>query len=99
MFGYTTPAHDRFLLQRSVVLQPYIYTLTYICNGRLEYLCSNASGTKAMPKLDDNSKLSTLLDVVGKKNVSSVPLSFSTCDNLIMLVEFVIGCSNCLFAC
>ena len=52
-----------------------------------------------MPKLDDNSKLSTLLDVVGKKNVSSVPLSFSTCDNLIMLVEFVIGCSNCLFAC
>ena len=30
-----------------------------------------------MPKLDDNNNLSTLLDVVGEKNASSVPLSFS----------------------
>ena len=60
-----------------------------------------------MPKLDDNSKFSALLDVADKKTITNAPLSFSRASHftvnlnfneLIVLVEFVVGRSNCLFA-
>ena len=44
--------------------------------------------TKAMPKLDDNSKFSALLDAAGKKTVSTAPLSFSGASHFIINLNF-----------
>ena len=44
--------------------------------------------TKDMPKLDDNSKFSTLLDAGGKKTVSTAPLSFSGASHFTIYLNF-----------